>query len=218
MRHTSSGPTAGEPAGRLPTYSATTSRAGFLRRVGSLGGTALAAGGLAVALPARARPAASVGRDATILNFVLRIESLKAAFYQEASTGGALTGELHQLAAVLGRHERAHVSFLRERLGTLAAPERIYDFGDATNDAATFAATARKLEESAVAAYIGQGPYLDPSLMVPFAQICSVEARHAAWIADLLDADPAPRPADQAEAPADVVAVIEELGFEARSS
>lgn len=191
------------------------SRAELLKRSVLLGGTALAAGGLATALAQGGRLRSLTARDTQILNYVLRLERLKAAFYREAAGGGALTGELQQLAEILARHERAHVSFLRKHLGSKAEGERTYDFGDATRNTDTFAATAGRLEEAAVAAYIGQGANLTRSLMVPFAQLCSVEARHAAWIADVLERDPAPRAADEAKAPKDVLQLIDEAGFEA---
>jgi hypothetical protein len=190
------------------------SRAGLLKRAALLGGGAVAAGGVATALARDARSADSAPRDARILNYVLRLEELKAAFYREAAERGALTGELQQLARVLARHERVHVSFLRRRLGRRAESRRTYDFGDATSDADTFASTAWTLEETAVAAYVGQGANLTRRLMTEFAQLCSVEGRHAAWIADVLDRSPAPRAADEAKAPRDVVAVIEGTGFE----
>jgi Ferritin-like domain len=191
-----------------------TSRAELLKRAGLLGGGAVAAGGVATALAQDASSAASAARDAQILNYVLRLEELKAAFYRDAAERGALTGELQVLARVLARHERAHVAFLRKRLGKRAESRRTYDFGDTTSDADTFASTAQTLEETAVAAYVGQGANLTRRVMTEFAQLCSVEGRHAAWIADLLDRSPAPRAADEATTPRDVVAVIEGTGFE----
>jgi rubrerythrin len=191
-----------------------TSRAELLKRAGLLGGGAVAAGGVATALAQDASSAASAARDAQILNYVLRLEELKAAFYRAAAERGALTGELQELARVLARHERAHVAFLRKRLGKRAESRRTYDFGDTTSDADTFASTAQTLEETAVAAYVGQGANLTRRVMTEFAQLCSVEGRHAAWIADLLDRSPAPRAADEARTPRDVVAVIEGTGFE----
>jgi hypothetical protein len=210
MRHQSSSLAVGSPRPERAT-----SRATFLKRVGAL--TALAAGGLAAA-PNLSRSASSLGRDVEILNYVLRLESMKAAFYSRAAAGGALSGELEQLAKILARHEQAHVAFLRSRLGALARPERIYDFGEATADETVFGDTARKLEEAAVAAYIGEGPNLSPSLMIPFAQMCSVEARHAAWVADVIDDDPAPRAADRAKGPSEVLAFLNGTGFEAPNS
>jgi hypothetical protein len=115
---------------------------------------------------------------------------------------------------LLARHERTHVSFLRRWLASNAGDERTYDFGDATKDPAAFARTAQTLEETAVGGYLGQGANLTRSLMVPFAQMCSVEARHAAWINEFLESPPAPRAADEAKAPPEVLAVIEETGFE----
>jgi hypothetical protein len=191
-----------------------TSRAGLLKQAALLGGGAVAAGGVATALANDASSEASATRDARILNYVLRLEELKAAFYREAAERGVLTGELHQLARVLARHERAHVSFLRGRLGGRAESRRTYDFGDATSDVGTFGSTARMLEETAVAAYVGQGANVTRRLMSELAQLCSVEGRHAAWIADVLDRSPAPRAADRAKTPRDVVAVIERTGFE----
>jgi hypothetical protein len=203
--------------GRSPDRQWVTSRAAFLRRAGILTAT-LGAGGAAAGLLGESRSAASIGHDVEILTYVLRLESLQAAFYSQAVTEGALSGVLHQLARVIARQERDHVTFLRRRLGDLAPPERTYDFGEATADDRVFAETARRLEEAAVAAYIGEGPNLGRSLMVPFAQMCSVEARHAAWIADVLRMDPAPRPADQAKSPAEILAFIRETGFESTRS
>jgi Ferritin-like domain len=190
-----------------------TSRRGLLETAALLGGSALATGGVVTALAGRADPAPTA-LDIRILNYVLRLERLKAAFYLEAASGGGLGGELQQFAELLARHEQTHVAFLRRRLGSKADDERTYEFGAATRDPDVFAQTARTLEEAAVAAYIGQGANLSRSLMVPFAEMCSVEARHAAWIDDYLASAPAPRAADEAMAPADVVAVIEETGFE----
>ncbi len=176
----------------------------------------MATGGVVTALPKLANSAAASARDIRILNFALRLEYLKAAFYEEAASGD-LTGELLQFADVLARHERRHVAFLRKRLGSDAREEPRFHFGETTSDPDAFAATARTLEETAVAAYIGQGANLTTRHMVAFAQIASVEARHAAWIADVLGRDPAPLAADKAKTPAQVLAVIEKTGFEAPS-
>ncbi|MDQ3857778.1 MAG: ferritin-like domain-containing protein [Actinomycetota bacterium] len=199
------------------TVAVASSRAAFLRRAGVLGGTALATGGLVSALPKLANSAASTARDVRILNYVLRLEYLKAAFYREAAEGGGLTGELQQFAQLLARHERTHVALLRRQLRGKAEDERTFDFGEATANDDAFAGAARTLEEMAVAGYIGQGANLTRRLMVPFAQLCSVEARHAAWIEDILDRHPAPFAADKAKTPSEVLAAIDRTGFEAAS-
>ena len=185
-----------------------------LTRTAVLGGALAAAGGLATALPELAGTQRATSRDARILNHVLRLEYLKAAFYEAAAAEGALSGELGQLAQLLGRHERRHVELLRARLDGDADPAPEYDFGDAIRDPDRFARTAQTLEEAAVAAYIGQGANLTRRRMATFAQLASVEARHAAWIADILGGDPAPKAADEARTPEQVLAVIDDLGFE----
>lgn len=189
------------------------SRRRFLSRVAVAAGAAAGAGAAATALPKLADSAPPQTRDVRILNYVLRLERLKAAFYADAAARG-LGGELQQLAEVLARHERRHVRFLERRLRQRAASSPSYDFGDATADPARFAAAARTLEETAVAAYIGQGANLSRRYMTPFAQITSVEARHAAWIAEILEEHPAPLAADEAKTPAEVRAAIDQLGFE----
>ena len=194
--------------------SAAMSRGALFRRVAVAAGAAAATGGVVTALPKLAESAASAARDERILNYVLRLEYLKAAFYEEAARS-SLPGELQQLAEVLARHERTHVAFLRRRLGRKAVEEPTFDFGDATRDPGRFGPTARTLEETTVAAYIGQGANLTRRSMVPFAQITSVEARHAAWIADVLGRHPAPTAADEAKTPAQVRTLIERTGFEA---
>ena len=189
------------------------SRAELLKRSALLGGAALTAGGVATGL-ARSGTGSLTARDERILNYVLRLERLKEAFYREAVEQGSLPGELQQLAGLLARHEHQHVAFLSEHLQGRAEAAKTYSFGDATRDPQTFSAVSHKLEEAAVAAYIGQGANLSRALMVPFAQVTSVEARHAAWISDVLGSDPAPRAADKAKAPEDVLATIDALGFE----
>jgi len=189
------------------------SRAEMLRRSALFGGAALATAGLAAGL-ARSGTGSPTASDERILNYVLRLEHLKEAFYREAVEQGELGGELQQLAALLARHERQHVAFFTEHLREQAEAAKAYDFGDATRDPDIFAATARKLEETAVAAYIGQGANLSRALMVPFAEVTSVEARHAAWTADLAGNDPAPRAADEARTPGEVLRMIDALGFE----
>lgn len=192
---------------------ASASRGAFLGRVAVAAGTAVAAGGIATALPKLAGSAPAASRDVRILNYVLRLEYVKAAFYEEAA-GQGVEGELQQLAEVLAEHERAHVEFLRRRLGAEAAAAPSFDFGDATSESGRFAQTALTLEETAVAAYVGQGANVSRRLMVPFAQMTSVEARHAAWIADILERHPAPLAADEAKSPDEVRAALAELAFE----
>jgi hypothetical protein len=189
----------GEPRGR------------FLRN-GLLAGLLLAgAGGAASGEPAAA--ARSPRQDRRILRFLLQLEYLQADFYATASGGGRLRGELREFAEVVGAHEREHVALLEERLGSSTGGRPRFDFGEATGNANRFARAARRLEETGVAAYIGQGANLTPRSVVVVSRITSVEARHAAWIADLLGRDPAPLAADKAMTSKQALASIRRMGF-----
>ncbi len=89
-----------------------------------VGGGAVAAGGVLLGgLPEVAPGARSKAQDVRILNLVLLLEELEAAFYAEAEAGGALRGELAEFARIVGEHERAHVAFLRKALGAAGRAE-----------------------------------------------------------------------------------------------
>jgi hypothetical protein len=151
--------------------------------------------------------------DAAILNFALEMEELQAALYAQALQHAGLTGELAQYARVVGGHERAHVAFLRQTLGSRAAPAPEFDFGDAVSDPDRFAVAARVLEDLGVAALDGQAANLTRPSLAAVATIVSVEARHAAWIRDLAGELPAPTPANPSEGAARVLAAIRRTGF-----
>ena len=100
-----------------------------------VGGGAVAAGGVLLGgLPEVAPAARSKAQDVRILNLVLVLEELEAAFYAEAEAGGALRGELAEFARIVGEHERAHVAFLRDALGGQAEPKPTFDFGNTTSN------------------------------------------------------------------------------------
>ena len=187
---------------------------GRLLRTALLAGSGLVLGGVAgIATGEPAAGAASPRRDSRILEFLLQLEYLQAAFYSAATERGRLRGELREFAEVVGAHEREHVQLL-EKLFAAAPPAKpAFDFGDATDDANRFARAARRLEETGVAAYIGQGANLTARSVVPVSRITAVEARHAAWIADFLGRDPAPLAADKALSTRQVLAAIRRTGF-----
>src|SRR5436190_1670842 len=188
------------------------SRSQLLGKLALLAGVAVGGGALlAGAGPASSAP--SQKQDAKILNFLLLLEYLQAAFYREAVSAGALSGELAQFARVVGGQEAAHVALLKKKLGSAARKEPAFHFKGTTKEPKKFARTAHLLEETGVAAYIGQGANLTHRAIVPIARITSVEARHAAWISDYLDEPPAPRAADIGESAGDVLAAIKQTGF-----
>jgi len=192
----------------------TASRADVLGR-SALALAMLAAGGIwmaGAAGPAGSAP--SRAQDRRIFNFALALEYLQAAFYANALERGALGGELLEFAEVVGEQERRHVAYLRESLGEAAIEEPAYDFADLAADSARFGSAAFDLEESGVGAYVGQASNLTEAGVAAAAPIISVEARHAAWIRDLIGRNPAPRPADPARTAAQVQTRLERAGFQ----
>jgi Ferritin-like domain len=184
------------------------------RRRAVLTAAGLVAGGILVGgVGAPAIGSGSRLGDAAILNFALEMEELQAALYAQALQHAGLTGELAQYARVVGGHERAHVAFLRQTLGSRAAPAPAFDFGDAVSDPDRFAVAARVLEDLGVAALDGQAANLTRPSLAAVATIVSVEARHAAWIRDLAGELPAPTPANPSEGAARVLAAIRRTGF-----
>jgi hypothetical protein len=189
------------------------SRADLLKRAAVAGSAAIAGGVLIAGLPKVAASASSRAQDVRILNYLLRLEYVMAAFYDRAAAEGGVTGEIQQFVSVVGEHEQEHVALLRRILGGDANAEPSVDFGDRTSNSDKVAATARLLEETASAAYIGQGANLTKRAMIEAARITSVEARHAAWIADILRRHPAPAAADPAKSASQVSAALRKAGI-----
>lgn len=183
-------------------------------RRGVLTAASLAAGGIligGVGVPALG--SGSRVTDAEILNFALEMEELQAALYAQALRHAGLTGELKQYAEIVGTHERAHVAFLRRTLGASAKAGPTFEFGDAVTAPDRFAHAARALEDLGVAALDGQAGGLSKPSLAAVATIVSVEARHAAWIRDLIGELPAPAAANPSETAAQVTAAIGRTGF-----
>jgi len=181
----------------------------------ALGGAAIGGGAL---LGGWAAPQASLGKpsraqDVRILSFLLVLEQAQSAFYDAALRSRALSGELLRFAQVVAPQEHDHVALLGRRLGGSARPAPRFEFRDATSSPARFRRAAIDLEEATAAAYIGQGASLTRDLVAEAAGIVAVEARHAAWIRDLAGALPAPRPADPARSPGDVLADLRTKGY-----
>lgn len=187
------------------------SRAVLVRR--ALAAAGVVGGGAAVALVAdEAGTAPSPDRDLRILRFLLGLEQVQQQFYEQAVAAAALNGELRRFADIVARHEREHVRTLEQVVGPSSSPPTVRP-GDAIRDPQAFAATALTLEEATAAAYIGQGAHLTTERITTAARIVSVEARHAAWIRDILGRLPAPDAADPALRPAQATDRIERLGI-----
>jgi hypothetical protein len=201
----------GDPLGREAR--ALRSRRDILR-VAVAGSGGLFLGGIAVERMLGATGAApSASQDRQILNYALLLEYLQAAFYAEALAHGHLQGELREFAEVVGGHEQAHVAFLKSALGASARPKPIFQFGGATRSQQKFGATAQALEDAGVAAYNGQAANLTKPTLGAAVKIVSVEGRHAAWIRDIVGAEPAPHAADAGATADEITAKLKSLGF-----
>lgn len=185
-------------------------------RRGALGLVAGAALGLLAAAPAAAASDDDDDdeQDDAIINYVLALEYLQAAFYTEAERFGALHGAFADQARVVGAHERAHVVALRKVLGSSAIKSPSFDFHGVTENQDAFRRTAVAFEDLSVAAYKYQTPRIHSSdyLMAAVA-IISVEARHAAWIRYLAGALPAATAFDQPLPPRQVNALVASTHF-----
>ena len=185
------------------------SRAAFLRRTGAFVGGSLLAAGLVpnVAL-------AASNSDVAILNYALTLEYLEAAFYKEAMAKGALSGETKRFAQVVVDHESAHVDALRQTLGSKAVKKPAFDFKGTTGDQTTFQKTAMVLEDTGVKAYLGQAGKIKASAVLKAAaSILAVEARHAAWIANIIGGRPAPASFQPAATMDEVLQAVKGTGF-----
>jgi len=189
------------------------SRSDVLKGVVLAAGAASAPATLAVLRPESGSAAASPARDRQILNFLLLLEYVQEGLYGHGVRSGSLTGELARLANVAGEQERAHVAALERALGASARPRPALRFGSVGSDPDRFARAALELEETAAAAYIGQGANLTAGAIADVAGIVSVEARHAAWLRDLAGRLPAPRAADRAQSADVVTARLKEVGY-----
>lgn len=188
-------------------------RVEILERAVVAGGALLAGGVLITGLPRLATSAPSAKQDAEILNFALLIEQLQVAFYAESLMHGRLRGQWRQFAQVVAGHERAHRQFVESALGSKARKAPRFRFGEATSDPGKFSAAAVALEDTALAAYNGQGPNLTASALGAAARIVSVEARHAAWARVLAGQNPAPQAVDPPATEAEATAALKRRGL-----
>ena len=170
-------------------------RAGFLRRVALVAGSA--AGASLLLGPRQGEDAeAQTAADQRALNLALLVEYAEADFYAKAVKEGKLDGELRAVAEQVAQQEDDHVAFIKSALGSTAQSKPQFDFGNTTSDPDAFAGRAAALEDLAVAAYAGQAGNLSKPVLRSAATLISVEARHAAWIRSIVGRPPANEPTD----------------------
>lgn len=130
--------------------------------------------------------------DTGILNYAYALEQLEAAFYTQVIAtpySGISTGELSLLTDIRD-HEIAHREFFKTALGTNAIPALTVNFSSINfGDRTSVLGTAKAFENLGVSAYNGAGPLISTAgsaYLTLAGKIVSVEARHAAYISDLI--------------------------------
>jgi rubrerythrin len=166
-------------------------RAAFFRKAAVGGGGLLTSGAIMGMLPELAAAKPSKKQDLEILNYALTLEYLEAAFYVRAS---GLSGDAQAFARIVAAHETTHVKTLKKvikSLGGKPVKEPEFDFKGTNKNQKDFIATAFVLENTGVHAYLGQAARLkSKALLTAAATIVTVEARHAAAIATIVDDGP----------------------------
>jgi len=128
--------------------------------------------------------------DTGILNYAYALEQLEAAFYTRVcynSFHGMNAMETKYLKDIRD-HEIAHREFFKKALGSKAIPELEVDFSsiDFTSRDSVLA-TAKAFEDLGVSAYNGAGSLImSGDYLLLAGKIVSVEARHAAYIRNLI--------------------------------
>jgi ferritin-like protein len=129
--------------------------------------------------------------DVGVLNYAYALEQLEAAFYtQVIETPFSNMQENDQVVLTSIRdHEIAHRDFLKKALGRNAIGALEVDFsGIDFSSRRSVLGTADVFENLGVAAYNGAGQLIrNVGYLAAAGSIVSIEARHAAAIADLLN-------------------------------
>jgi hypothetical protein len=188
-------------------------RASFLKKAGLGAGAVVGSSAFFGVLPSIAS-AGVAASDVAILNFALTLEYLEAAFYAEAVSKGRFAGKVGTFAKIVSSHENAHVAFLKGALGSAAVKKPAFDFKGTTTNKAKFMATAQVLEDTGVAAYLGQvGNIKSKKILGAAGSILPIEARHAGWIRDLNNTSGAPTAFQGAKTKSQILAAVKGTGF-----
>lgn len=128
--------------------------------------------------------------DFGILNYAYALEQLEAAFYTQvvATPFKGMDNGLLQCFRAIRQHEACHREFFKAALGPNAIPALTPDFSkiDFSSGSSVIQA-AKAFEDLGVQAYDGAGYLLkNPDYLTIAGKIVSVEARHAAYIRNLL--------------------------------
>jgi len=128
--------------------------------------------------------------DIGILNYAYALEQLEAAFYTKvvASPYSQMSVMEKSYLTDIRDHEIAHREFFKAALASKAIQSLEVNFSSIDfNSRTSVLATAKAFEDLGVSAYNGAGKLItNPDYLTLAGKIVSVEARHAAWIRDLI--------------------------------
>ncbi|QIX60969.1 ferritin-like domain-containing protein [Hymenobacter sp. BT18] len=130
--------------------------------------------------------------DIGVLNYAYALEQLEAAFYAQviATPYASMPADEMTALTAIAKHEAIHRDFFKAAIPAASRiPALNPDFSSinfSSRDAVLGA--AKTFEDLGVAAYNGAGSLLkSPDYLLLAGKIVSVEARHAAYVRDLLD-------------------------------
>jgi hypothetical protein len=103
---------------------------------------------------------------------------------------------------------------LKGALGKAAVKKPKFDFKGTTTDEAKFKATAQVLEDTGVAAYLGQvGNIKSKKILGAAGSILPIEARHAGWIRNINGVSGAPTAFQGGKSKKQILAAVKGTGF-----
>ncbi|MEA2427586.1 MAG: hypothetical protein QOF37_1214 [Thermoleophilaceae bacterium] len=132
--------------------------------------------------------------DLGIARYALTLEYIESAFYAAALQSGKLSGQAARLARTFRSHEDQHVKALESAVNSLGGrpptpPKATFPLGSEQ----AIVQFALSIEGLGASAYLAQADRIqDKSLLAAALSIHTVEARHAAALAQFLGQDPAP--------------------------
>jgi len=128
--------------------------------------------------------------DVGILNYAYALEQLEAAFYTQVilTPYSGISAAESALLTDIRDHEIAHREFFKAALAASAIPALEVDFTSINfSSRDSVLATAKAFEDLGVTAYNGAGKLIVSADYLALAgKIVSVEARHAAYIRDII--------------------------------
>lgn len=175
-----------------PQISSSLSRRKFLGYAGLSGGLVAAAAACSKSKNNDFNSGAYMGSgDIGILNYAYALEQLEAAFYAQVALTpySGITSLETSLLTDIRDHEIAHREFFKKALGTTnALPSLEVNFTSINfSNRDSVLAAAKTFEDLGVSAYNGAGRLIvNPDYLELAGKIVSVEARHAAYIRDLI--------------------------------